>query len=307
MRTLQARKPFDFKILEIEPLKPQQNQVLVEVKACGLCGTDLHLARDAGPEYNPLGHEISAVVLEVGTGNIPYRPGDTVIVEDVAQCGICDECKSGRTHRCRNMYSMNDQSGMSEMMTVDYHLLDPYDGIPWDHATLVEPAAVAYKNSWNLGSRLIFEDGTMYHPYIARESASKSDRPYWSALVREVWPKHQDQNCLCIFAGDFKKRVWNHVKVGPLGNNTPVYLLDPDRHTSQNLIISWQKLLDTLDFVEEVYDRGFSKSAIAENLYTHYSAMSTDFAGTLELEKTLSKIRHEPEFKIAILIAQRKE
>ena len=144
MRTLQARKPFDFKIMEIEPLKPQQNQVLVEIKACGLCGTDLHLARDAGPEYNPLGHEISAVVLEVGTGNIPYKPGDTVIVEDVAQCGICDECKSGRTHRCRNMYSMNDQSGMSEMMTVDYHLLDPYDGIPWDHATLVEPAAVAY-------------------------------------------------------------------------------------------------------------------------------------------------------------------
>jgi threonine dehydrogenase-like Zn-dependent dehydrogenase len=144
VRSLQARKHFDFNVRISDPLPPQFNQVLVEVKACGLCGTDLHFARDAAPDYMPLGHEISAEVVEVGQGNIPYRPGDKVIVEDVAQCGVCGECKSGRAHRCRNMYSLDGQSGMSEMLTVDYHLVNPFAGMPWEQATLAEPAAVAY-------------------------------------------------------------------------------------------------------------------------------------------------------------------
>ena len=118
--------------------------MLVKVHACGLCGTDLHFARDWGPEYAPLGHEISAEVIEVGDGEIPYKPGDKVIVEDVAMCGICEACKSGEPYRCRNMYNLEDQPGMAEMMTVNYHLLDKFDDIPWIEATLVEPMAVAY-------------------------------------------------------------------------------------------------------------------------------------------------------------------
>jgi len=183
--------------------------------------------------------------------------------------------------------------------------LDLMHGMTFEYMSV--PAAIAYKNSWNLGSRLIFEDGTMYHPYIGRESASKSERPYWSELVREIWPSRRGQNCLCIFAGDFKKRVWNHARVGPLGRSTSVYLLDPDRHVSQNLIVDWQKLINTLNFVEMVYSRGFSKKAIAENLCIHFSAISVDLIGALELEEELAHLRYEPEFEIAILIAQRKE
>jgi threonine dehydrogenase-like Zn-dependent dehydrogenase len=144
VKALFARKGFEFKIQESEPRKPGLDEVLVRVHACGVCGTDLHFARDWSEGWAPLGHEIAAEVLEVGEGNIPYQAGDKVIVEDVALCGICEDCKSGKTAFCRNMYDLGGQPGMAETMTVNYHLLDRFDGIPWEHATLVEPMAVAY-------------------------------------------------------------------------------------------------------------------------------------------------------------------
>jgi len=149
MKAAFARFPFDIQIRELEPRKPGLDEVLVLVKACGVCGTDLHLARDWQGEYQPLGHEIAAEVVEVGSGNIPYKAGAKVIVEDVAQCGICGHCKSGKPYLCRNMYDLGGQPGMAEMMTVNYHLLEPFDGIEWAHASLVEPMAVAYNTVLN--------------------------------------------------------------------------------------------------------------------------------------------------------------
>jgi len=149
MKALYAKKSFDFKIEKTDPKKPGLDEVLVKVHACGLCGTDMHFARDWTEDYAALGHEISAEVVEVGEGNIPYKAGDKVIVEDVALCGVCGNCKSGKTSMCSNMFDMEGQPGMAEMMTVNFHLLDPFDGIDWVHATLVEPMAVAYNTVVN--------------------------------------------------------------------------------------------------------------------------------------------------------------
>ena len=149
MKAAFARSDFDIQIRDIAPRTPGADEVLVRVKACGVCGTDLHFARDWQGEYQPLGHEIAAEVVEVGEGNIPYKPGDRVIVEDVAQCGICGYCKSGKPYLCRNMYDLGGQPGMAEMMTVNYHLLESFDGIEWTHASLVEPMAVAWNTVVN--------------------------------------------------------------------------------------------------------------------------------------------------------------
>ncbi len=144
MRALYAKRSFDFRLEEKEPRRPGMNEVLVRVHACGVCGTDLHFARDWTENYAPLGHEIAAEVLEAGPGEIPYRPGDRVIVEDVALCGICEDCKSGRPELCRHMHNLGGQPGMADMMTVHYRLLNRFDGIPWVEASLAEPLAVAY-------------------------------------------------------------------------------------------------------------------------------------------------------------------
>jgi hypothetical protein len=147
----------------------------------------------------------------------------------------------------------------------------------------------------------------MYHPYIGAESAAKSERTFWSALVREVWPKRQGQNCLCIVAGDYKKKVWPRATVGALGANTPVYVLDPGRFVSRNLSIDWERLISVLDFIEEVYEAGFSKRAIENGLYSEYSALSEDFEKAMDYEQRLCELRSLPEFRVAILIAQKGE
>jgi hypothetical protein len=183
--------------------------------------------------------------------------------------------------------------------------LDLLHGMTFTHVGV--EAATAFKGSWNLGSRLIFEDGTAYHPYIASASADKSERTYWSALVRDVWPERRGQRCLCIVAGDFKKRVWHLATVGELGRNTPILVLDPDRFVLQNLSADWERLISVLDFVEVAYSAGFSKDAIANSLYSHYAALSENPTRTMDWERQLADIRSLPEFTVAILIAQKDE
>ena len=65
MKAAFARSPFDIQIRDLEPRKPGIDEVLVRVKACGVCGTDLHFARDWRGEYQPLGHEIAAEVVRI--------------------------------------------------------------------------------------------------------------------------------------------------------------------------------------------------------------------------------------------------
>ena len=183
--------------------------------------------------------------------------------------------------------------------------LDLMHGMTFEYLSIA--AATAYKGSWNMGSRLIFEDGTMYHPYISDSSAAKNERTYWSALVRDVWPERAGQQCLCIIAGDYKKKVWPLASVGSLGKNTPVLLFDPDRFILQNVIVDWERLVNVLDFVEEVYTAGFAKNAIDESLFSDYSTLSENLDLTMEYERRLKSIRQTNEFKASILIAQKKQ
>jgi L-iditol 2-dehydrogenase len=112
------------------------------VKAGGVCGTDINFVRDWDAEPVALGHEISAEVLEVGKNVTTVKPGDTVIVEDVTMCGVCDDCKSGRPDLCRNLYSIEGQPGMGQYMSVRYNSLVKYEGLDHVTASLTEPLAV---------------------------------------------------------------------------------------------------------------------------------------------------------------------
>ena len=186
--------------------------------------------------------------------------------------------------------------------TAEY--LDLMNGMAFPYLSLA--AAAAFKGSWNMGSRLIFEDGSMYHPYISAESAEKSERTYWSKLVRDVWPSRANQNCLCIITDNFQKKIWPRAKIGQLGVNTQILLFDSGRSRLQNLTVDWERLIETLSFVEEVYDAGFSKQAISESLFLSYAVLVEHSDRVLDWETELANIRDTPEFVVSILIAQKK-
>ncbi|MFZ4748518.1 MAG: alcohol dehydrogenase catalytic domain-containing protein [Sphingomonas sp.] len=90
---------------QIEVRSPLAGEVLVAMKASGLCHTDLSAMEGKFPVRLPavLGHEGAGVVVECGPGVTTVAPGDRVILNNTAHCGVCAPCRSGKTGYCDTM------------------------------------------------------------------------------------------------------------------------------------------------------------------------------------------------------------
>jgi L-iditol 2-dehydrogenase len=143
MKAILGKKYFDIKEANSEIEEPNDNEVLIKIKACGICGTDIHYLKDFEKDYAPLGHEIAGKVIETGRNVDNVIVGDNVVVEDVSYCGTCDECKNGQIRRCRNGYSLNGQSGMGEYISVNKNMVNVFNDIDFVDVCLTEPLAVA--------------------------------------------------------------------------------------------------------------------------------------------------------------------
>jgi len=100
----EAAKPLE--IVEVDLEGPRAGEVLVEVKATGICHTDAYTLSGADPEgLFPaiLGHEGAGIVLEVGAGVTTLKPGDHVIPLYTPECRECDYCLSRKTNLCQRI------------------------------------------------------------------------------------------------------------------------------------------------------------------------------------------------------------
>ena len=98
----EAGQPLSIETVEVAG--PAEGEVLVEIKATGICHTDAFTLSGADPEGlfpSILGHEGAGVVLEVGPGVRSLRPGDHVIPLYVPECRECEYCVSGKTNLCQ--------------------------------------------------------------------------------------------------------------------------------------------------------------------------------------------------------------
>lgn len=171
-----------------EPVITANDELIIDVAYCGVCGTDLHEYID-GPifmpkdeEVNPLsneplpqamGHEMSGYVVKVGPKVTKFKPGDRVVVEASAACADlhrwpnskhanapqCDACKDG----CENCCDYAGFTGLGvcgggyaeRMKTIEHHVVKLPDFLPMDVGALIEPLSVA----WH-GARVAkFEEG----------------------------------------------------------------------------------------------------------------------------------------------------
>src|SRR5437763_13254255 len=90
-------------VQDVDLGQPRQGEVLVRLRACGICHTDMYSASGADPSgYAPcvLGHEGAGVVESVGEGVRSLQPGDHVVTLFSPQCGECVNCRSGKTNIC---------------------------------------------------------------------------------------------------------------------------------------------------------------------------------------------------------------
>src|SRR5690242_20237562 len=92
---------------------PKQGEALVRVTACGVCHTDLHVAKgEVGfPTPCVLGHEISGHVAALGPGVDRFKIGDPVLCSFIMPCGHCGFCDEGRDDLCETFFNMNRLKG----------------------------------------------------------------------------------------------------------------------------------------------------------------------------------------------------
>ncbi|SFU47995.1 zinc-dependent alcohol dehydrogenase family protein [Alicyclobacillus macrosporangiidus] len=110
---------------ELPTPEPGPGEVRVQVRACGICGTDVHIyhGKPGSAEVRPpivLGHEVAGVIDEVGPGVSDLRPGDRVTVDPNIYCHHCRYCRDGRQHLCEHLQAVGvtRDGGMAEFCTV---------------------------------------------------------------------------------------------------------------------------------------------------------------------------------------------
>ncbi len=163
-------KPHDLRIEEVEvaPLKP--DQVLIQVGACGVCGSDVECYEGLSAEgrydiapYTP-GHEWGGKIVEVGTAVTSLKPGMKVTGDCVLACGHCYNCKEGlMPSACLNMreigFRPDSPGGMGEYMIVEEQYVHqiPDD---WSYAmgAWVETFSIGYFGVWGNGSYIDASD-----------------------------------------------------------------------------------------------------------------------------------------------------
>jgi 2-desacetyl-2-hydroxyethyl bacteriochlorophyllide A dehydrogenase len=106
-RFVEAGKPFAVEKIDIPDIEP--DDVLVEIKASGICGTDVHYyTGEFSPYIIPLtlGHEGAGVVKEAGSNVTHIIVGDHVVIHYIISCGNCKPCMQGYDNRCRHRQSI---------------------------------------------------------------------------------------------------------------------------------------------------------------------------------------------------------
>lgn len=151
MKALKYLGPGQLEIREEEIPKLRQGEVLLRVRACGICGSDVHgYLGLTGRRIPPMtmGHEFTAEVVDTKEHTQGVKKGDRVVVQPINFCGKCENCQKGLTNMCLNKKFfgvLTENGAMAEYIAVPQKLLYPLPShVTFETGALAEPYAVAY-------------------------------------------------------------------------------------------------------------------------------------------------------------------
>lgn len=147
----------EYKKLELTDMPVPEigdEEVLIRVKACGICGSDVHgYDGSTGRRVPPvvMGHEASGVVERTGAAVRGIREGDRVAFDSMISCGKCGFCRSGRINLCDHRQVLGVSCGeyrrhgaFAEYVAVPQHIVYKLpDTLSFEHAAMIEPVSVA--------------------------------------------------------------------------------------------------------------------------------------------------------------------
>lgn len=160
-----------FNITDVPTPNPADDEVLIKVKSCGICGSDTHLYETdkegyiifSGLTKLPciIGHEFSGIIEKAGRNVRELKRGDKVAVESIMWCGRCTPCRSGFPNQCKHieLLGLSADGAFAEYVAVserycwkinDLVHVYPEEGA-FEIGTLIEPLGCAYNGMFIVG------------------------------------------------------------------------------------------------------------------------------------------------------------
>jgi L-gulonate 5-dehydrogenase len=154
-KAIRVNTPLELEICELpipEQLAP--DEVLIRIKAAGICGTDMHIYHGTRPttEYPKIiGHELAGEVVKVGTNINDLQSGDHVSVDPVISCGTCYACSIGRHNICSTVQciGVHVEGGFAEYLVQPRKSVFKFSqDLTWEELVTAEPFSIAAEIVW---------------------------------------------------------------------------------------------------------------------------------------------------------------
>jgi L-iditol 2-dehydrogenase len=154
MKGLLLKQYMELEVTDLPQPEIGANDVLVRVRACGICGSDVHgLDGSSGRRIPPLvmGHEAAGEIAEAGRNVKQWKVGDRVTFDSTVSCGYCDFCRRGDINLCDNRQVLGVSCGdyrrngaFAEYVAVPQNVLYGLPGsLPFEHAAMIEAVSIA--------------------------------------------------------------------------------------------------------------------------------------------------------------------
>lgn len=154
MKALLLKEYKNLEVTDVPTPEIKDDEILVGVRACGICGSDVHgYDGSSGRRVPPLvmGHEASGVVEKIGKNVTRFKEGDRVTFDSTVYCGECFYCRRGQINLCDNRNVLGVSTGeyrrhgaFAEYVVVPERIIYKLpDSFPFEHAALIESVSIA--------------------------------------------------------------------------------------------------------------------------------------------------------------------
>lgn len=150
MKAARVVSPMNLEICEVPmPEITKDNEVLIKVKAAGICGSDIHIYHGTSPVATYpriIGHEVVGEIIKIGSKVKKFEAGDHVTMDPVIGCGECYPCSIGRPNVCYNLKvrGVHVDGGYQEYLVLPENSVHKISKeLKWEEAVLIEPFTVA--------------------------------------------------------------------------------------------------------------------------------------------------------------------
>lgn len=172
-----------FDIVDMPVPEPLDDEVLIRVRTCGICGSDTHVYETDKDGYIlfsgltkfpcVIGHEFSGIVEKAGSRVASLKKGDLVAVESVMWCGLCTPCRSGSPNQCGNieLMGLSRDGALAEFIAINQRYCWKIDGLKdaysdeelFDVGALIEPIGCAYNGIFVAGGGFLPGSAVVVH------------------------------------------------------------------------------------------------------------------------------------------------